>query len=119
MTFLSSAEKAILAADAVSTFEDTCSILQWAAGTSGGHYKDTWPTTVSNVSCGFKLERGYSENEGRLVVINGKAQLRFSLAQSLDIKDKILIRGSTWKIGNILKGLTVKIAFLEMDTVNA
>lgn len=115
MALLTTAEKADLTADIEQVWNDTCSILQWAKGSDGyTDGKDTWPTTVNNVPCGFKPKVQKDVNTGAISYISGQAELRLSLTQAVSAKDKIVVRGATWLIdGQPINGMTVKLLSLK------
>lgn len=118
MSHLSPVEKAVHKLIAESSFEDTCNILVWSGGSdSYTDELDTWPTTISGVSCGFSYRKAFQSERGQVIILEDEGILRLSLDQDLSIKDKVEVRNKTFSVDGINEGSTVKVVNLkELET---
>lgn len=119
MSHLTSAEKAVHKAIAEDSFEDTCNIMVWS-GYSDSYTDelDSYPTTLSGVSCGFDYSKSMKDERGQIVVLEDEATLRLSKDQDISIKDKVVARGKTFTVDGINEGITVQVINLKELEVN-
>jgi hypothetical protein len=101
------------------SFEDTCNILVWS-GYSDSYTDglDSWPTTISGVSCGFSYKKAFESERGQLVILEDEANLRLSLTQDITVKDKVEVRNKTFSVDGINEGITCLVVNLKELGVN-
>lgn len=119
MSHLSLDEKTIHRQIAEDSFEDTCNILVWS-GYSDSYTDelDSYPTTISGVSCGFRYNKSMKDERGQVVILEDEATLRLSLNQTISDKDKVEIRNKTFTVDGVNEGITCLIVALKELEVN-
>jgi hypothetical protein len=114
MAHKTAAEIAIHKLIAEDSFEDTCNILVWS-GYSDSYTDevDSWPTTISGVSCGFEYKKAFESERGQLVILEDEGILRLSLTQDITLKDKVEARNKTFSVDGINEGITCLVVNLK------
>lgn len=70
-------------------------------------------TTVSGVKCGFNVTKGYKIVRGQIVNVDYDAEMRISVTQDLDSRDRVDFDSRIYVVDGIDEGNTCKLVYLK------